>query len=154
MMKCFVNSKKLHFWWQNWMFVLNYHGHKKVMFWNRLRWLAAILAQQKYNEKCQENSTISNLSEEGFAFRCDWFWKSTVVLMNYRQDTDKREEWSLAWIEGGKLPFVVRLSRRILKERSSRRMMRLVPVFILETHNQTNYKCLLKFVQMDNASLV
>ena len=74
--------------------------------------------------------------------------------MNYRQDTDKREEWSLAWIEGGKLPFVVRRSRRISKESSSRRMMRFVPVFMLETHNQTDYKCLLKFVQMDNASLV
>ena len=89
------------------MFVLNYHGHKKVMFWNRLRWLPTILAQQKYNEKCQENSTIGNLSGEGFTFRCNWYWKSTVVLMNYRQDTDKREECSLAWIEGGKLPFVV-----------------------------------------------
>ena len=93
------------------MFVLNYHGHKKVMFWNRLRWLPTILAQQKYNEKCQENSTIGNLSGEGFTFRCNWYWKSTVVLMNYRQDTDKREEWSLAWIEGGKLPFVVCRSR-------------------------------------------
>ena len=74
--------------------------------------------------------------------------------MNYRQDTDKREELTLAWIEGGKLPFVVRRSRRISKQSSSRRMMRLVPVFILETHNQTDYKCLLKFIQMDNASLV
>ena len=50
------------------------------------------------------------------------------------------------------LPFVVRRSRRISKESSSRRIMRLVPVFILETHNQTNYKCLPKFVQSDNAS--
>ena len=32
--------------------------------------------------------------------------------------------------------------------------MRLVLVFILETHYQTNYKCLPKFVQTDNASLV
>ena len=31
--------------------------------------------------------------------------------------------------------------------------MRLVPLFILETHNQTNDKCLLKIVQMENASL-
>ena len=52
------------------------------------------------------------------------------------------------------LPFVVRRSRRISKESSSRRIMRLVPVFILETHNQTNYKCLPKFVQSDNAFLV
>ena len=33
------------------------------------------------------------------------------------------------------LPFVVRRSRRISKESSSRRIMRLVSVFILETHN-------------------
>ena len=45
------------------------------------------------------------------------------------------------------LTFVVRRSRRISKERSSRRIMRLVPVFILETQNQTNYKCLPKIVQ-------
>ena len=50
------------------------------------------------------------------------------------------------------LPFVVRRSRRISKESSSRRIMGLVPVFILETHNQRNYKCLPKFVQSDNAS--
>ena len=30
--------------------------------------------------------------------------------------------------------------------------MRLEPVFILETHNQMNYKRLPKFVQTDNAS--
>ena len=30
--------------------------------------------------------------------------------------------------------------------------MRLVPVFILDTHNQTNYKYLNKLVQTDNAS--
>ena len=30
--------------------------------------------------------------------------------------------------------------------------MRLVPVFTLETNNQTNNECLLKFVQTDNAS--
>ena len=35
----------------------------------------------------------------------------------------------------GELPFVARRSRRISKESSSRRIMRLVPVFILETHN-------------------
>ena len=51
---------------------------------------------------------------------------------------------------------VVRRSRRILKESSSRRTIRLVPVFILEseTHNQTNYKCLPKFVQSDNACVL
>ena len=38
------------------------------------------------------------------------------------------------------LPFVVHRSRRISNESSSRRAKRLVPVFILETHIQTNYK--------------
>ena len=33
----------------------------------------------------------------------------------------------------------------------SRRIMRLVPIFILEKYNQTNYKYWLKFVQTDNA---
>ena len=44
------------------------------------------------------------------------------------------------------LPFVVRCSRRISKECSYRRA--------IETHNQTSYKCLPKFDQKDNASLV
>ena len=49
------------------------------------------------------------------------------------------------------LRFVVRRSRRISKESSSRRIMRLVPVFKRKTHNQMNYKCLPKFVKTDNA---
>ena len=52
------------------------------------------------------------------------------------------------------LRFVVRRSRRISKESSSRRIMRLVPVFILETRNQTNYKCLPKFVKTDASSSI
>ena len=40
------------------------------------------------------------------------------------------------------LSLVVRRSRRILKDSSSRRIMRPMLVFITETHNQTNYKCL------------
>ena len=48
----------------------------------------------------------------------------------------------------------MRLERRTSKDSSARRIMRLVPVFILETHNQTNYKCWPKFVQTDNASSV
>ena len=38
------------------------------------------------------------------------------------------------------LSFQIRLERRTTKGSSSGRIMRLVPVFILETHNQTNYK--------------
>ena len=50
------------------------------------------------------------------------------------------------------LSSVVRLSRRTTKDSSSRRIMRLVHVFILETHNASNNKCLPKFVQTDNAA--
>ena len=50
------------------------------------------------------------------------------------------------------LPFVVHLERRTTEDYSSRRIMRLVPVFILETHNQTSNKCLPKLVQTRNAS--
>ena len=38
------------------------------------------------------------------------------------------------------LSFEVRLERRTTKGSSSGRIMRLMFVFILETHNQTNYK--------------
>ena len=43
------------------------------------------------------------------------------------------------------LPFAERRSRRISKESSPRRIMHLVLVFILKTHNQSNYK---KFAQV------
>ena len=46
----------------------------------------------------------------------------------------------------------MRPSKRTTEDSSYRRIMRLVTVFILETNNQTNNKCLPKFVQMDNAS--
>ena len=52
------------------------------------------------------------------------------------------------------LSLVVRRSRHISKNSSSRQIMHLVPVFILKMHNQMNYKCLPKFVQTDNASLI
>ena len=52
------------------------------------------------------------------------------------------------------LSSVIRLERRTTENSLSRRIMRLVPVFILEsqTNNQTSNKCLPKFVQTDNAS--
>ena len=50
------------------------------------------------------------------------------------------------------LSFEIRLERRTSRYSSSRRVIRLVPVFILETHNQKNYKSLPKFVQTDDAS--
>ena len=50
------------------------------------------------------------------------------------------------------LSSVIRLERRTTENRLSRGIMVLVPVFILETNNQTKNKCLPKFVQTDNAS--
>ena len=54
------------------------------------------------------------------------------------------------------LSFEIRLKRRTTKGSSSGRVMRLVPVFMLETRRKTRRitKCLPKFVQTDNASLV
>ena len=50
------------------------------------------------------------------------------------------------------LSSFIRLERRTTKNSLSRRIMRLVPVFILKTNNQTNNKSLPEFVQTDNAS--
>ena len=47
---------------------------------------------------------------------------------------------------------VIRLERRTTENSLSRRIMRPLPVFIPETNNHTNNKCLPKFVQTDNAS--
>ena len=51
------------------------------------------------------------------------------------------------------LYFEIRLERRTTRDSSSRGIIRLVLVFILQTHNQTSYKCLPKFAQAENASL-
>ena len=55
-------------------------------------------------------------------------------------------------IRPDELPFIVRRSSLITNDSSSRRIMRLVPVFMLVTHNQMNFKCLPKFVQTNNAA--
>ena len=55
-------------------------------------------------------------------------------------------------IRPDELSSVVRLERRTTEDSSSGRIMRLVPVFTLETNNQTNNECLPKFVQTHNAS--
>ena len=47
------------------------------------------------------------------------------------------------------LPFVVRCSRRISKESSSRRTMRLEPVFMLETHNHADELQMFAQVRLD-----
>ena len=48
------------------------------------------------------------------------------------------------------------LERRTSKDSSSRQIMRIVPIFILEseTRNQTNYKYWPKFAQMDVSSSI
>ena len=50
------------------------------------------------------------------------------------------------------LSFEIRLERRTTKSSSSGSIMRLVPVFIVETHNPDELQK--KFVQKDNASVV
>ena len=77
-----------------------------------------------------------------------WFGSSSGLCVSGIKTSTRRI------MRPDELPFVVRRSRRSPRETSSRRIMRVVPVFILETHNQTSYKCLPKFVQTDNASLV
>ena len=52
------------------------------------------------------------------------------------------------------LSFEICLERRTTKGSLFGRIKRLVPVFTLETHNQTNYKVFAQVRPMDNASLV
>ena len=56
--------------------------------------------------------------------------------------------YTLCIVHPDELSFEMRLERHTTRDILSRR------VIGLKTHNQTNYKCLPKFVQMDNASLV
>ena len=79
---------------------------------------------------------------------------ATLLAFFLRSSSDARLYTHRRIMCADELSFVVRRSRRITKDSSSRRIIRLVPVFILKTHNQTNYRCLPKFVQTDNASLV
>ena len=55
-------------------------------------------------------------------------------------------------IRPDELSSFVRLERRTTEYSLSGRIMRLMPVFTLETNNQTNNECLPKFVQTHNAS--
>ena len=55
-------------------------------------------------------------------------------------------------IRPDELSSVERRSSRTTEDSSSRQIMRLVPVFTLETNNQTNNECLPKFLQTHNAS--
>ena len=71
---------------------------------------------------------------------CVWLFVSSVKMGTTRT------------IRFDELSSVMRLERHTTEDSSSRRIMRLVPVFTLETNNQTNNECLPKFVQTDNAS--
>ena len=51
-----------------------------------------------------------------------------------------------------KLSSVLQLERRTTEDSLFGRIQRLVPVFTLETNNQTNNEGLPEFVQTDNAS--
>ena len=55
-------------------------------------------------------------------------------------------------IRPDELSSVVRLEQHTTEDSSSGRIMRLLSVFTLETNNQTNNKCLPKFVQTHNWS--
>ena len=52
------------------------------------------------------------------------------------------------------LSSVVRHSSRTTEDSSSRRIMRLVPIFTLKANNQTNNESLPKFIQTHNASSI
>ena len=79
---------------------------------------------------------------------------ATLLAFFLRSSSDARLYTHRRIMRPDELSFVVRRSRRTTKDTSSRRIIRLVPVIILKTHNQTNCRCLPKFVQTDNASLV
>ena len=49
-----------------------------------------------------------------------------------------------------KLSLVVRRSRRVSKDISSRHIMSLAPAFILKAHNQISYKCLMMTMRLKN----
>ena len=69
-------------------------------------------------------------------------WKNIHVVvrpvMRLKYKDGHKTHYKYAHLD--KLSFLIRLERRTTKGSSSGRILRLVPVFILETHNQTNYK--------------
>ena len=77
---------------------------------------------------------------------------NTIKYATYVAEKSSTKTGTRRIMRPDELLFVVCRSRRIAKESSSKRTIRLVPVFMLETHNQTNYKCLPKFVQTDISS--
>ena len=78
---------------------------------------------------------IGRFYTRGRIIRLDELGPTFVVRLVMRLKTG-----TLRIIRLDELSLLMRLERRSSKGRSSRRIMRLVPVFVLETHNQTNYK--------------
>jgi len=94
------------------------------------------------------------------------FFKLLLAVFTLKTHYPSGRTWENIWSSSGyashktatrriirldELSLVMRIERRTSKDSSSIRIM-LVPVFILGTHNQTNSKCLPKFVQTENAS--
>ena len=105
-------------------------------------------------------STFLALTAKGCVFLCDASIKEVIRLDELGQFFFLiRLDMRLKYKEGhktyyGKLFFEMHLERRTKKGSSGYGLVtRFVPVFILETHNQTT-KCLPMFVQTDNATIV
>ena len=76
-----------------------------------------------------------------------------IIQTNYLLKECVMKECEISQITSSfELSSVVRLDRRTTEDSSSGRIMRLVPVFTLDTNNRTNNECLPKFVQTHNAS--
>ena len=79
-------------------------------------------------------------------------------FLYYRKHYPSGRTWAKIRYSSGysslvlRLSSVVRRSSRTTEDSSSRRIMRLVPVFTLMVNNQTNDESLPKFVQTHNAS--
>ena len=71
--------------------------------------------------------------------------KWTMTLMKRRKKTTEKRSSTM-------MLMTMRLERHTTEDSSSGPIMRLVPVFTLETNNQMNNECLPKFVQTHNAS--
>ena len=67
-------------------------------------------------------------------------WANTFVVHVVMRPKHKDGHKTPSIMRLDESSFEIHLERRTTKGSSSRRIMRFVPVFILETHNQTKYK--------------
>ena len=82
------------------------------------------------------NDFICSFYTRGHIIRLDELGQTFVIRLVIRLQCTSRI------IRLDELSSVVRLERRTTEDSSSRRIMRLVSVFTLETNNQTNNECL------------